>query len=452
MLVQKKTLIGTYIDFSFLCKHILGFQTNTGLCDHMNTKKSRHLLTSGFYSTLCISLFSGPFQIDIMPWTNGVGTRALGLGGNYVSESGDLSGLLWNPAGIAQKKTNEFTITGDWLRLRTSRESERPPADNCQTIRLNGLGAVGFSEEYPGVSTGLGFQKVYSFDNFHQIEERIVQNGDSFNVQEMVVSRGGLDFWSLDISLPLSKKFFIGSTISYVHGIQNILVEANSSFAMDGSNKSESYTSKTQRVYKGYDLRFGFLYQPGTWFRTGGRLVVPATINVAENSQYKLPGNDSTVVSKRKGQLHTSLSGAVGASLVMLSTTFTGELRFRAPYNYFDIVKDSMKSSASDWNNGAGVGIEFSPAPIPIIFRTGYSLDKIDPYLLLIKYIDNSATDNQRPAGKQRTISGGIGIVISPQISINSTYVFSLYDLKYPNGYNEKRTNQRVLIDLSILY
>ncbi|HEX2955636.1 MAG TPA: hypothetical protein VHO70_02320 [Chitinispirillaceae bacterium] len=67
-------------------------------------KKSLIPFSNSIFSTLCVSFLNLPLQNNTVPWTNGVGSRALGFAGNYVSESNDISGLFWNPAGLSLER------------------------------------------------------------------------------------------------------------------------------------------------------------------------------------------------------------------------------------------------------------------------------------------------------------------------------------------------------------
>lgn len=419
-------------------------------------KKSVNLFTNSIFSALCVSFLNLPLQNNIQPWTNGVGSRALSLAGNYVSESGDISGLFWNPAGLSMENSNGLTISGDWLTLQTHTNlitnSNTEPSTG-ESIHLNGVGLIGVNQEYPGLTTGIGFQNVFSFDDINKLQTTVFRGGDSINVMERFFSQGGLNFWSIGLGVPISNYFSIGGTISYAGGSQKVLTETNQQIKGRTSQAaSDNFSTEIKRIYKGFDLRMGFLYQPESWLRTGARLVFPSLIKFTENSVQKFKNIDSTSVIDRKGQLKTSLSGALGLSFIFAAATISGEFRFRAPYNYFDIAKFSHGSEASMWKKGAGAGIELNPRPIPFKIRAGYSLDQIDPYAFLLKYDDSTTAIPQFSSGLQRTISSGIGINICKRATVNCTYLYYIQNLRYLNGLTEKNDIQRVMMDLMISY
>lgn len=318
---------------------------------------------------------------------------------------------------------------------------------------LNGIGLIGVSEEYPGLSTGIGFQNPYSFNDINTLQIIVFQDGDSIEINERFVSHGGLHFWSVGSGFPVSETFSLGVTASYVSGSQKVLTETNlHSKDQFSPAATENFTSETERIYTGFDLRFGFIYQPQSWLRTGGRLVVPASITFTENSVQKYVDSDSLSIVDRKGRLSTPFSGALGVSVILAGAVVSGEFRFRAPYNYFDIVKNSPGSDASMWKKGAGVGIEVTPGPLPLSFRTGYSLDQIDSYAFLVRYDDSTTVVSSNSSGLQKTISAGIGIDLCKNASVNCTYLCYLQSLKYLTGLSEKNCLQRVLLDLIISY
>jgi hypothetical protein len=424
--------------------------------NHMRSqKKSLPPFTNSIFSALCVSFLNLPLQNNTVPWTNGVGSRALGFAGNYVSESNDISGLFWNPAGLSLKRSNSLTVSGDWLMLKanTSLFSNNNIHSTIESISLNGLGLIGVSEEYPGLSTGIGFQNPYSFNDINELQTTIFQNGDPIEINERFVSHGGLNFWSVGSGIPISENFSLGVTASYVNGSQKVLTETKQHIKGKSSHAAtDNFTSETNRIYKGYDLRFGFLFQPQSWLRTGGRLVVPASIAFVENSIQKFIDSDSLIMVNRKGRLNTPFSGALGVSIICADVVISGEFRFRAPYDYFDIVRSSPGSDASMWKRGAGAGIEINLRPLPLRIRTGYSLDQIDPCAFLVRYHDSTNVCSSNSSGLQKTISTGIGFNLSENAYVNCTYLFYTQDLKYLSGLSEKNCIQRVLLDLIISY
>ena len=417
--------------------------------------KSRVLLTNGIFSALCVSFLNIPVQNNFSPLSNSVGSRALSFAGNYVSESGDISGLFWNPAGLSLNRSNGLTISGDWLMLKTHMNlitNNNLPAIG-QSLRLNGIGLIGVNQEYPGLTTGIGYQNAFSFNDINKLQTTVFQGGDSIEVNERFISRGGLNFLSIGLGVPISNNFSIGGTISYAGGSQKMLIETNQNIKdRSPQTASDNFTTEIKRLYKGYDLRLGFLYQPQSWIRTGGRLVLPSVIKFSENSIQKFKNNDSTYTIDRNGQLRSSLSGALGASFIFAAATVSTEFRFRAPYNYFDIAKISPRSDASVWKKGAGMGVEVNPKPLPFLIRAGYSLDQIDPCAFLLKYEDSSTASTQSSSGLQKTISSGIGINICRRATINCTYLYYIQNLKYLNGLRERNDIQRAIIDLMISY
>jgi hypothetical protein len=66
------------------------------------------------------------------------GTRAIGLGGAFVSIAEDPGGIFWNPAGLSQTKKSAIEIGHSMI------STDRQHSYAATTLKLEGLGSIGF--------------------------------------------------------------------------------------------------------------------------------------------------------------------------------------------------------------------------------------------------------------------------------------------------------------------
>ena len=69
---------------------------------------------------LCSSVFSNGLNL------NGIGARAIAMGGAFVGLADDFSAVFWNPAGLGQLKGTNFGLTGGPIFPKASYNTSMP--------------------------------------------------------------------------------------------------------------------------------------------------------------------------------------------------------------------------------------------------------------------------------------------------------------------------------------
>ena len=408
------------------------------------------LFARGFCSALCIVSFGAPLHNPITSWIEGAGARALGMGGAYVSQSADMSGLFWNPAGIVNSKLNLFTIGGDWLRHQThSTFLGYNDSSAGEALRLLSLGILSIGDgPNSGLASALALHNAYNLDDYWQYNTTVFRNDDSISLRETYTSMGDLQFWTAGVGATVAEGVSIGGALSYVSGSQTQTVELRQTVNGQYQNPgTDSVDTQVRRYYSGFDLRFGLMYTPFDWLSAGARIAVPGIIAFVEKT--KEYAGDSVCTVRQYGKLKTSCSGATGLSLLLPVGTVSGEVRFRAPYRGI-----SDGTALSEWFTGSAIGFEMGPPEGPLNLRAGFSLDAFDPEAFHVTYNlpENGPTTltGETTTGWKRTISAGVGCLIAPDVSMNFAYTYSKWSLRQINGLLEKPVVQRVVLELTM--
>ncbi len=136
----------------------------------------------------------------------GVGTRAIGMGGAFTAQSGDIGMLYWNPAGIAQIYSREAMFNHiDWL--------------------------MDVSYDYAGFAMNLAdFGTVGAFVSVLGMEDMMVRTiekpegtGEFFSAGSMLIG--------LSYARNLTDNFSIGGSFKYIR--EHIWNESSTGFAID---------------------------------------------------------------------------------------------------------------------------------------------------------------------------------------------------------------------------
>lgn len=375
----------------------------------------------------------------------GVGVRALSLSGNFVALSNDMSALYWNPAALSFLPVREFQIGLDGYDF--SSVSEFFGDKTTEDIRRFRLNTLGFMISVPASRGGLTIAAAYYspvlFDDISDYSGSYTLDGDNISIENRFKTSGGLRFWSGGFGLQVAPSLSAGATISLITGKEN----ANYSFYSTANRISfDSYEWALEGRYVGFDLRGGLLYQTDK-FSAGMRFSIPQVIAFTERF--------SDLDTIYKGKMYSSYSAAAGLGLTLPFITITAEGRVKFPFDFVFPSQDFPSGSqAGHYKVGGGVGIEVPVVVLPLLVRTGFSIDEVDLHSYAVKYGKDKInwSDCGVSVGKNKSqFTAGIGYSGS-SFSFDVSYGYSKWQLITRKHLKQDYTFQRAGVSLAIRY
>lgn len=232
------------------------------------------------------AVFSQDDSDALRPFTGieGMGARALGMGGAYTAVSDDYSASFWNPAGLAQLRKIEiygsishFDFNNDVVFFNETTSSGR---------RFTKLDAIGFVYPFPvyrgslvfsaGRNTLRRFDEIFSLSAFNTILK--------LDQREKIRELGGMVSWNFAGAVDITKNFSLGATFNFYDGIN----EYSSNYIE--KDVSDHYTFDEYRrdfvltpSYSGIGLKLGGLYRLGKIVRMGATISSPTYLTAEES-------------------------------------------------------------------------------------------------------------------------------------------------------------------------
>src|SRR5690554_1884853 len=312
---------------------------------------------------------------------SGVGTRAAAMANNYVALSNDLSGLFWNPAGMAFSPVREFQTSLEGSRLNSeSKFFGTGRFDDMQRLKISGAGLMmAIPATQGGLTVAGAFQYPIIFDDISSYNGSYLDvSNRKIEVEHQLKNSGGLRLWSAGFGLQIAPSLAAGLALSLISGKD----DAVDNYMDIIDNDLYSHKIKIEGKYFGYDLRLGMMYRTDL-FGAGIRLCIPQIIKLREWENGDRIG---------EALMYSSYSGAGGFSFSLPFVTVSVEGRATLPMDYlFPSEPIPSNSQASRFKKGGGIGLEFPMIVAPVLLRLGYSYDDLDLYKYVIRYEDQGS-------------------------------------------------------------
>ena len=156
---------------------------------------------------------------------SGIGARAMGMGGAYVTVSDDFSGLFWNPAGLARVQRGSISWGMSHDRFRNdSRFFSGASAYELNSTRVASVGIVYPAPVYRGslVFAG-GFGRIRHFDGGLRIDayDEIAE----FEKSGFSEDRGTFGAWTLGVAVDLAPRLSAGVSLYKWRGTNRFMQE-----------------------------------------------------------------------------------------------------------------------------------------------------------------------------------------------------------------------------------
>lgn len=250
-----------------------------------NMQKSKRFIAVTAFVLLLISLASAN-GLNL----NGLGARAVAMGGAFVGLADDYSAVFWNPAGIAQFSQTTMGMTGDLIMPSSSYELEM--------YEIKVVDAEMESKIYP---TGLaGF--------FHPISDKLVAGIGVYTPSGLGAKWDGADFAALTqgssykwesyigvfsfspvLAYKISEQIFVGASLNVNYGFFNIdrhagtaampIEEPPYTTIVDLGQYSESSSGW------GMSGTLGILVKPSEMFSFGATVRTPSKVTMSGEAE-----------------------------------------------------------------------------------------------------------------------------------------------------------------------
>ncbi|MCX6640455.1 MAG: hypothetical protein NTW14_08255 [bacterium] len=403
------------------------------------------LIASAMAATIPETLYN---EITFLHGTEvGSGGRATALGGAYISLSDDLSGLYWNPAGLASVRRIEMSfgmsqiMSNDEVAANAGGTSSQ-----LSKTRLNEFGVVFPFPTYRGsLVFALGYHQAQSYEalgTFHT-----VSGGSTFNADEL--EEGRLGFWSLGGAIDLSAIVSAGLALRLWTGYDDY--SYNSTNYANASNW-DKYEQSINDNLSGFNVMTGVLVHPTPWLRVGATLESPLRLTRDEGyrefSQTQSGGQYSQddFSANYSYRVTRSFRAGLGTAVIIGPVGLSGDIVLndwsQITYKDDPPLEDWTRETANkeitqnlrptaDLRGGVEVWLPFAPlrlqgglAYIPSPFR------------------------NESVISNKTIYSGGISAMVDQSLQVQAAVSFSNWD-RIIGGWGEKLSTTHLTVSMA---
>lgn len=243
-----------------------------------------------FWAWLVLVLGMGTVQVShaqeiALDSFAGIGGRAMGMGGAFVSVGDDFSGMFWNPAGLARVKRG--TVYWEATHGRNKTKSQFFGAPSQYELSSTRIGALGVVYPYPVYQGSLvlagGFGRNRSFDNGLEISgyDSIVD----FDKNGFSEDRGTLGAWTLGGAVDVAPNLSVGVALYRWRGTnqfaQELTLDDVQNVHPDTVRFYQRFAS-TDR-YSAWGIQGGVMYWNPSGFRLGVTMAASTPLRVSSN-------------------------------------------------------------------------------------------------------------------------------------------------------------------------
>jgi long-subunit fatty acid transport protein len=218
-------------------------------------------------------------KINSSPNPVGSGARATGMGGAFIAVADDATAASWNPGGLIQLETPEFSVVGACDISRDDYDSDlHPEASGMNEITRCDLNYFRFAFPFKVASINmifsLNYQKLY--DLHKDMDFRIVSTGRLPGFPRYIIrdkvrfrQRGSLKALSPAYAVQITPRFSVGAAFNIwtdrLFWNNDWTSKTDESFYGIGVT-GNTYRNKRMRResfsgFKGFNMNFGFLWE-----------------------------------------------------------------------------------------------------------------------------------------------------------------------------------------------
>lgn len=390
----------------------------------------------------------------------GVGARAMGMGGAFISVADDSTALYWNPAGLSRIKRIEFFggLSHEKLETATKYFGDSNSTFSSNT-RPNSFGVVFPVPVYRGgLVFALAVNRVQSFDSRTQFkgfnnsaEEEDPELYQLF-VDELSDESAGIYSWSFGAAVDIAPGVSIGGSLNFLSGnyLYELELDADDTTGIDPGIAGLSYRDSLDSDYFGVAGKIGLLARIGKQIRIGATVDVPLNFSVDEywiQDSYYLYDDGTNESANDDGVFSYDISrpfrfgGGISACLLpgaiisadALYTDWT-QTKYSDPPSE-DISNEDFKDNYRDALQ-LRIGGEYAIPSMGLRIRAGYLFDPL-PYTPESTKIDSD----------RRFVTVGLGMMLGRILSLDVAYMRGFWKESSDDGVIVKdRNSNRIFL------
>ncbi|MFC1877068.1 OmpP1/FadL family transporter [Thermodesulfobacteriota bacterium] len=220
----------------------------------------------------------------------GSGARALGIGGAFIAIADDATAASWNPGGLIQLETPEFSIVGSYFsraeNLSFGNAQETSGSEDVSNANLNYLSAAyPFSLFSRNMIVSVNYQYLYNFKREWNFPLNI--EGADISGSQLVdyEQEGGLSAIGLAYCIQVSPQFSFGLTLNYWGDGLNEWDQKTKQTG-SGSFYDNTFYFRSDMIdkysFNGINANMGFLWNINGNITIGGVLKTPFSADLKQ--------------------------------------------------------------------------------------------------------------------------------------------------------------------------
>jgi long-chain fatty acid transport protein len=230
-------------------------------------KLTRCLVCSGLFFYFSFNLSANGLNL------NGIGSKAIAMGGAFIGLADDYSAVYWNPAGLVQMKESNLAAFGTFVVPKASYQFDPLQIDAQSMSKVYPSGALGYFKPLSkGMVVGiLGYVPSGLGTAWDGQELKALSNNASYNWSSQVA----LFSISPVIAMHLSQKLSLGASLNFSYGM----------FKMYRPGLGQ-YQENIDGFAIGMSL--GLLYKPSEMISFGLTCKTPTKLNFSGSAEMEM--------------------------------------------------------------------------------------------------------------------------------------------------------------------
>jgi long-subunit fatty acid transport protein len=224
----------------------------------------------------------------------GSGARALGMGGAFIAVADDATAASWNPGGLIQLETPEFSVVGAWFeRTEDNTFGTNPEADGSQDVDVGNINYL--SAAYPFMALNrnmiisVNYQLLYDLTRHWKFPLGFSESNLTIDSDIEIDQEGSLAAVGIAYGIQISPRVSFGFTLNiWKNGPYNNSWTSEYTLTGPGTYLSNDVTFDIQDTdeyeFSGTNANLGMLWHATDQITLGFVLKTPFTAELAHKS------------------------------------------------------------------------------------------------------------------------------------------------------------------------